>query len=95
MCREGRCRRLFSGRAVALSTTKSAQIGGVRSYPRQMTGRARQLFVAAFVVVALVGCGKSESPAPSSPTAQQQDGSTTSATPTDTDAVRYLALGIR
>ena len=49
------------------------------------------LFLLAFVVMALVGCGQSQSPTPSPPTAQQQDGSTTSAAPTD--AVRYLALG--
>ena len=57
-----------------------------------MTGPARLLLVLACVVVALVSCGKSESPAPSSPTAQQQDSSTTSAAPSD-GAVRYLALG--
>lgn len=52
----------------------------------------RHLFVLACVVVALVSCGKSESPAPpSSPTAQE-DTSATSAAPTD-GAVRYLALG--
>ena len=53
---------------------------------------ARYLLVLACAVVMLVSCGKSESPAPSSPTAQQQDTSATSAAPTD-GAVRYLALG--
>jgi lysophospholipase L1-like esterase len=57
-----------------------------------VNGRARHLFVLACVAVALVGCGNSQSPTPSPPTAQQEDGSATSATPTD-GAVRYLALG--
>ena len=52
----------------------------------------RLLLVLACVGVALVGCGNSDSPTPSSPTAEQQEeGSTASAVPTD--AVRYLALG--
>lgn len=57
-----------------------------------MSRRTRHLFVLACVVVALVGCGKSQSPAPSQPTAQQQEGSATPAAPAD-GTVRYLALG--
>ncbi|WP_163732514.1 SGNH/GDSL hydrolase family protein [Mycobacterium gallinarum] len=57
-----------------------------------MTRRTRRLLAVACLAAALVSCGKSESPAPSSPTAQQPEGGTTSAVPDD-DTVRYLALG--
>jgi lysophospholipase L1-like esterase len=57
-----------------------------------MNRLARNLLVLACVVVGLVSCARSENQAPSSPTAQQQETSATSAAPTD-GAVRYLALG--
>jgi lysophospholipase L1-like esterase len=62
-----------------------------------MTSPTRRLLVVVAAVVALVGCSKSESPAPapsssSTVTAAPQEGSPTSAVPQD-GAVRYLALG--
>jgi acyl-CoA thioesterase I len=56
-----------------------------------MTKAARHIFVLACLVVALVSCGKSESPAPSSPTAAQSSSAASDA-PAD-GSVRYLALG--
>lgn len=61
-----------------------------------MTSPTQRLLVVVAAVVALVGCSKSESPAPASSsstvTAAPGEDSTTSALPQD-GAVRYLALG--
>jgi acyl-CoA thioesterase I len=65
---------------------------GIRSYSRHVTRWTRDLFVLTCAVVALVSCGESQSPAPSPPTAQQQESTATSAAPAD-GTVRYLALG--
>ncbi len=62
-----------------------------------MTATTKRLLVAMAAIIALVGCSKSESPAPpssssSSATAAPQQDGPTSAVPQD-GAVRYLALG--